>query len=153
MSTLQMEMLRTRSRRHLGSLVSNQLDCMRAVSTIRGREGRLPSGFPVGRKWQERGQTQLPLLVHGSECPGSLLQSRPCGVFPPPQQVSLIPHPTPTPGAGVGVGASDLDPCSGGRGQRLLITMSGDEPWARSQTGLLGSGAGQRVSWDGTLWW
>lgn len=128
MSILQMGTLRTRPRRHLGSLVSNQPDCMWAVSTIRGREGRLPSGFPVGRKRQERGQTQLPLLVHRSGCPDRLLQSRPCGVFSPPQQVSLIPHPTPTPGQELGSEPQTWTPAVGAEGNSSRLPCLGMNP-------------------------
>lgn len=68
-----------------------------------------------------------------------------------PQQVSLIPPHLQPMRRSRGRG-SDSDPCSAGRGQGSPITTSGDRPWARSHMGLLGRGAGQRVSWDWTWW-
>ena len=138
-SILRMGTLRARPRRHPGSLVSDQPDCMWAVSTVRGREGRLPSGFPAGSKRQECGQTQLPLLVHGSGpqtgcCRGDLGAS---SLLSPAGQ----PHPTLPPprvqGPGLGLRLGPLPWGQRARVPDCQVTHGPPGPSSRSE-GVLG---------------
>ena len=86
-------MLRTAQRRHPGRLVSHQPDSIWAVSTVKGRDGPLPSGLPSGKEMAGT-RSSMNCLYSFTDpndrtgCCGDDLSA----VFPPlPQQVSLIP--------------------------------------------------------------
>lgn len=143
-------MLRTAQQRHPGRLVSDQPDSIWPVSTVKGRDGPLPSGSPVGRKWQAQDQTRTAFIHSRIQMTGQaavevtsgssflLSHSRAASSLPMQELASA---------------ASGSDPYGGSKREgppTALITMSWEGPWVKSHTGLLGHPSGQRMPWDGT---
>lgn len=111
------------------------------------QRGRLPSGFPMGRKWQERGQTQLPLLVQWIWMCRQAAVEETRGVFRPFHSRLASSHPTSNQCAGARVGVHLRPLQCGQRARSPDYHGLGTDP-GPGHMGLLGRGAGQRVSWD-----
>lgn len=151
-SISQMGTLRTRLKAP-GSLVAC-LDCMWAVSTVRGKRGTTALQASPWEEWQGTVVRHnclywfTDLDVQTGCCRGDLRVSSVLSTA----QGAASSHPTSNQCAGARVGVPTQTPAV--RSQRSKgprLPRLGTDP-GPGHMGLLGRGAGQRVSWDWTWW-